>query len=123
MGWERRHGTKLYFYKSARIAGRPRKVYVGAGPAAQELARLESERRQQREIEGAALAVEQASVAVADELTEELRALASLLVEAALLAAGRRCHRGEWRRPRNGRKGDDREASRTPGTTGKAEGS
>src|SRR5262245_27649763 len=122
MAWELRHGRKRYFYKTVRVGGAVKKIYLGVGPAAQEQARLDGEKRRRRQVEQAALSGERARVAEADQLTEELRGLASILVEADLLGAGLRRHRGEWRRPRHEREVGDREQRRPEGPTGRAEG-
>ena len=97
MGWQRRAGQR-YFYRCLRIGGRPRRVYYGRGEAAEEQARLEVERRQERQAERAALVAELAQVASADRALEALRALAGLLARASLIVAGLHEHHGEWRR-------------------------
>src|SRR3954449_11779154 len=103
MPWQVRRGDRRYYYRSVRVGGVVKKRYFGSGPRAQEQARLDAERRLQRQAASAALAAEQARVALAGQMTDELLAWAPALVEAALTAAGLRQHRGEWRRPRNDR--------------------
>ena len=123
MAWELRHGRKRYFYKSVRVGGAVKKIYLGAGPAATEQARLVSERQHQREADRATLAADKARVVAADRITDELLNVASVLFESILLAAGLRRHRGEWRRTRNDRSIEDREQRRRPeGPAGRAEG-
>src|SRR5262245_9954538 len=97
MGWETRAGQR-YFYKSVRIGGRPGRVYYGRGEAGEEQARLEAERRRQRQAAREALHAEQARVTVADTALREARGLADLLLQAVLLCTGFHCHRGCWRR-------------------------
>jgi hypothetical protein len=97
MGWERRQRGGLYFYTTFRVNGQPRKQYLGTGPAAEEYARQEAERRQQRQNEIEALQAEQARVAGADRALDELRAVANLLARASLLLSGQHEHHGEWR--------------------------
>src|SRR4051794_24500419 len=91
MTWQLRRG-RPYYYRSLRTGDTAKKVYFGSGSAAKEQARLDDEKRRLRDADRAALIDEQARVAVADQFTEELRELASLLAEATLLAAGRRYH-------------------------------
>ena len=79
MAWERR-GNKRYFYKSVRVGGKVKKIYLGRGPLADvageaiEAARLKRERvkesmRAQREQYQQADAV---LVELADELDQLL---------------------------------------------------
>jgi hypothetical protein len=97
MAWEARRG-RHYYYESLRIEGRPRKRYIGAGPAAEEYARLDAQRRQEREAQRNALHVEQARVAPADRALRAFGALADLLARSLLLLGGYHEHRGCWRR-------------------------
>jgi hypothetical protein len=101
MGWERRQRGGVYFYRSVRIDGQPRKVYLGTGPAAERQASLESEKRQRHQSEREALLAEQVQVAGADRALEDLRFFTDLLARATLILAGLHEHRGEWRRRRN----------------------
>jgi hypothetical protein len=98
MGWERRQRGGLYFYRSTRVNGRPRKLYHGAGPAAQAYARQEAERRARRQSERAALHAEQAQAAGADLAFQGARDLIDLLVRARLVLSGFHLHHREWRR-------------------------
>src|SRR5438876_60264 len=76
MGWERRQRGGAYFYQSVRVGGRPRKLYLGAGPEAEAHARREDERRQRRAAERAALEEERARLAAAEAALREAEALA-----------------------------------------------
>ena len=96
MSWETRAGQR-YYYRHVRIGGRPRRLYYGKGEAAAEQARLEAERRRQRQADREALHAEQARVAAADRALGELRAMTDLLARACLLLAGLHEHRGQWR--------------------------
>lgn len=98
MGWERRQRGGQYFYRSVRLGGVPRKLYVGRGPAAKMLAKAVAQRRQQAEAERAARRAEQARLAPADAALADLAAWTGLLVRAALVLQGFHEHRGEWRR-------------------------
>src|SRR5260370_31548869 len=101
MGWEQRQRGGLDFYRSVRVNGQPRKLYVGKGPTAERQARLEAEKRQQRRSEREALLAEQVQVAGADRALEDLRAMTDLLARATLILVGLHEHRGEWRRRRH----------------------
>src|SRR5262249_40380009 len=98
MGWERRQRGGLYYYRSVRIHGQPRKVYCGTWPAAESYARREAERRRQRQAERAALDAEQMQLAPADRALRAFGILVDLLASAALLLAGCHEHHGCWRR-------------------------
>src|SRR5262245_32370918 len=97
MGWEFRRGRR-YCYRSVRVNGQPRRLYVGTGLVAEQYARQEAERRRQRQAQRDALRTEQARVVVADRALAELVALTGLLARAWLLKAGLHEHHGEWRR-------------------------
>ena len=98
MGWERRGLNGVYFYKSVRRNGLPRKVYLGRGQAAETCARLDAQNRKQRQAERAALDAEQALVAPADHALRDFAALVDLLARATLLLAGYHEHHRCWRR-------------------------
>jgi hypothetical protein len=97
MGWEHRQGSGPYYYTSLRVNGEPRKHYIGTGPGAEERARHDTLKRQERQTEREARHAEQARVAVADSVLAEFRGLTALLVRATLLLAGLHEHHGEWR--------------------------
>jgi hypothetical protein len=100
MGWESR-GGRAYYYRGRRAGGRVVKEYVGAGPAADLVARHDALARDRRQAEAEAarrtadeLAALDAAVAPLDELTD-------LVARAALLSAGyHRPNRGPWRKRR-----------------------
>jgi hypothetical protein len=100
MGWERRQRGGVYFYRTARINGQPRKLYVGTGQAAETYAHLEAERRHRQQAERYALEAELMKVSGADRALEDLLAVTALLVRATLLTLGLHEHRSEWRRRR-----------------------
>jgi len=87
MGWESRRGGSVY-YKSVRVDGQPKKVYMGKGAAAQAQAAKVTQAQQQRQAERDAWQREQARVGDAEQHLRDLRALADLLVRATLLSAG-----------------------------------
>jgi hypothetical protein len=98
MGWESRARGGRYYYRSIRAGNRTRKIYIGKGVNAHALARAQAEKQQQRQAERAAILAEQAMTAGAEAALEELRQLADLLFQAAMLSAGYWNRRGEWRR-------------------------
>ena len=113
MGWERRQRGGLYFYRSIRVNGRPRKLYLGAGPAALAYARQEAERRARRQSERAALYAEQVQATGADRAFQDARTLVELLVRARLVLNGFHLHHREWRR-RHGYLTPDRQGREEP---------
>lgn len=100
MGWESRH-SGLFYYKSQRINGQPRKLYVGRGESAIAQARKDDEARQQRQAERDALLAEQGRPAIADIAMSELHAIAGMLARTTLLLGGFHERKGEWRKRRS----------------------
>src|SRR4051794_12767568 len=98
MGWGRR-SRGMDFYKSIPPNGRGRKVYLGRRQEAETEARRVQERRQARQADQQ----ERMQIAGAEQLLRELKMLADMAVWAVLHEAGYRQHRGEWRRPRQGK--------------------
>jgi hypothetical protein len=107
MPWARRN-NRLVFYRSVRHGGRPCKVYVGAGPDAEEAAAAVEQRKAQRQADAVARQEEQARYQAAVGPLDELCALASLVMRAVLEGLGFHQHnRGPWRRRRYARDGSD----------------
>ncbi|MBX9625638.1 MAG: hypothetical protein K2X82_17680 [Gemmataceae bacterium] len=100
MGWECR-GNRTYYYHGRRDGRRVVKEYVGAGPAADLIARYDALDRDRRAAEADTT---RQTIADLDALTAAVAPLdeaADLVARAALLAAGfRRHHRGPWRKRR-----------------------
>ncbi len=96
MSWERRRG-ELYYYRSVRIDGRPRKVYFGSGEEALAQQARDIVSRDRRRAERDALASEWARVAAADAALARFLELAELLTRAVLILSGHHQHHGEWR--------------------------
>ena len=96
MAWERR-GDKQVYYRSRRINGQVKKIYLGSGPRAQIAS--EHDRLQQEE-----KSREQATrklIEALDSQTDTLNQTTKTLVKAHLLLAGyHQHHRGEWRKRR-----------------------
>jgi hypothetical protein len=99
-------GNRRYYYRHPKVDGRPRRVYVGTGPAAELAAAVDELRRLKRAIERRQLAGERTRLEGAGAALEAVCARTDVLARAALTAAGYHRHqRGAWRR----RRGDDRE--------------
>ena len=109
MAWDRkaRGDRRGYYYRSVRVGGEVRKVYLGRGDGALAAARQVEGRHEQRQALRRALLDEQAEVAQADDLLRQLHALLTLFVEAVLHDAGYHSHHGSWRRRRHGDDGND----------------
>lgn len=88
-----------YYYRSERVNGRPRQVYVGGGLVGQIANQLDEAERESRRQQREAARAAREDWAALDQPLDELDALADQLACAALLAAGCRQHkRGEWRK-------------------------
>jgi hypothetical protein len=72
MGWESRGSSSRYYYRSIRRDGVPRKVYVGAGAAAEACARRDAASRRQQVAGREALLAEQTRIAFANHALSEL---------------------------------------------------
>jgi hypothetical protein len=95
--WDVRGRFKGY-YRHQRIGGRPRRVYVGTGPAAEQAAAEDARRKAQRQAEREFDEADRRRYAVATEPLDGLTALVEGLAKAALLGSGWKQHdRGEWR--------------------------
>src|SRR4051794_26916386 len=93
-----------YYYRSARVNGKPRREYVGSGLIGQLAAQLDAEKQEQREAERAQAAETRLEAEWNDEDLRAVERLAEVLARAALVAVGcHRHHRGEWRRKREGK--------------------
>ena len=100
MGWQqRRH--KRFYYRSKRIDGRVRSIYLGSGDVAKQAAAKDAAAKAERVTDEAALAEFQARLTNVDQLAADVDQGVRLLTEAALLTAGFREHRGEWRLSRD----------------------
>jgi hypothetical protein len=102
MPWQQR-GSKRYFYRSERVAGRPVRRYVGAGdsPAAALAATTADLRRLEREVAARESRAERERLREAEAPLLRLCEMTDALTRAALFAAGFKQHdRGVWRRCR-----------------------
>ena len=98
MGWDK--GGR-YYTRSRRENGRVVREYVGGGRTGEIVAQFDAIERDERETQRQCARIEREQVAAVEAPLAALNALADLLAEAALVAAGyRRHHRGEWRKSR-----------------------
>ena len=106
MSWERRQRGGLYYTRTRKVNGRQVREYIGSGPAGELAAALDAQRRAERqarlEQRREERREEEARLEAADATLVGLCGGSDLLARAALLAAGFREHRGEWRRARHG---------------------
>jgi hypothetical protein len=100
MAWERR-GKGKYYYRSLRVNGRVVKEYVGAGPAAEEIAKLDADARRMAAAEKAAWREKMAKYAEITAMIIRLNELSDLLIAVTMCAAGyHKPNRGPWRKKR-----------------------
>ena len=100
MAWEVR-GSRRYYTRSRKVAGRVVREYIGTGPVAEIAAAADGLRRADRRAAAEALRGEQARWQAAVAPLLELSRAADLLARAALLAAGYHRHsRSSWRKKR-----------------------
>jgi hypothetical protein len=92
-------GRNTYYYRSQRVGKSVRLSYYGRGPEAELAAALDARRRQERQQQRERVRAERERWKAATRALKAFLAGSSMLVEAALLAAGYRRHeRGEYRR-------------------------
>jgi len=101
MTWRiRKNGNRTY-YRSKRINGESRQIYVGTGYIAEIAAAEDGARRLQRQAERDTRRALQAEWKTADEPIRDVYGMTDLLTKATLTAAGFYLHsRSEWRRRR-----------------------
>ena len=88
-----------YYYRSQRIEGKPRRIYVGTGLAASLAAAEDRKAREARRLQQLKLGQLQAEHAQLDIDLAEVHRLGDVLGRAALYAAGYYQHcKGDWRR-------------------------
>src|SRR5262245_18020310 len=99
MGWKRINGCE-YYYRCERVGGQVTTTYRGSGDLGRLSEILDAELRAEREAEREAARVER------EEAEAEERAIAGwfddvqAVADAAMIAAGYRKHKGQWRRRR-----------------------
>src|SRR5262245_1760603 len=93
MPWERN-----YYYRSKRINGKPRRIYLGAGPAGMLAAEEDRQARAERDLQELEAEQLRAGHARLDTDLSVVHRLGDLLSRAALYAAGYHQHcKGDWR--------------------------
>lgn len=102
MGWERRRGGRMYFYRSVRRGDHVARRYFGRGAAAEQAAKVVELTRQERlEQQQRERAAQQSDAMLVAELDEYLQAH-QFVERVVLLVAGLHRHdRGTWRLRRN----------------------
>jgi len=76
--------------------------YVGGGEAGRIVSILETARREEREMERAIEREKIARLEAKDREADEISEMVDDLTRCALIVSGYHCHRGTWRRKRNG---------------------
>src|SRR5262245_36120752 len=93
------------YYRSVRVNGRPRRIYVGSGAVAEAAAAEDERARDRKELERTRLTIERTEADRLDANIKEVCDVADSLAKAAMYVAGYRQHcRGDWRR-HNGQRG------------------
>lgn len=100
MAWEKRQRGQ-YYYRSQRIDGQIKKVYLGCGDVAKQADADDAAARAKWASNAAEVMSFQAKLSAADQLAAEVRHGADLLTEATLISLGYHQHHGQWRRSRN----------------------
>lgn len=97
MAWKTIQGRR-YFYKTVRVGGKVKSVYVGVGPAA-ELVALEVERgKVKRAANRKSIQDEKTAIDTLQQMAEEALDEFQLLMRAVFIAGGLYLHhRHEWR--------------------------
>src|SRR4051794_21479130 len=97
---EKRENGQSYYYRHRWNGGKVRKEYVAAGELACLIAGLDRLDRTMRELEREREQEERKRLGVLLESVVEACEAVDILSEAALVASGYHCHRGEWRKRR-----------------------
>ena len=101
MPWDR-VGSRRYYYRSQRVAGRPVRRYVGTGPVADLAAAADELRKLKHAIADRELKAEQTRRHQAETPLGALCRLTDFLTRATFVTAGYHQHdRGAWRRRRD----------------------
>ena len=103
MAWEQR-GNRSYYYSAEKVNGRVEKRYLGSGPVAQAVARLEQMDRDHKEDDARPLRRELSRLDALDTLMAAFHDAVEHEVNETLTRAGYHRHdRGAWRRKRRAR--------------------
>jgi hypothetical protein len=103
MGWENRSG-RFYYYRKRRQGSRVVSEYLGASKFAELLSEMDEMERDAGRERKRAERQEMARWLALDREVNQTLDLCSSLASAALLAAGYRTHKGQWRRKRGNRR-------------------
>jgi hypothetical protein len=104
VAWEKRRRGGPYYYQSERGEdGRVKKRYIGSGEMAETIAHADDTRRRTREARRQRGREELECMETLAAPLLEMEEATDVLARAALVAAGYRRHKGEWRRERNQR--------------------
>jgi hypothetical protein len=100
MAWETRHDNRQrYYYRSRRTAdGKVEKQYLGKGRTAELAAASDQKAQAERKAALAAWREQKREQDAIDAALKDFCEECSVMLEAALVAAGYYLHRGEWRR-------------------------
>jgi hypothetical protein len=114
MGWDKGR----YYTRSRKVKGRVVREYIGAGEAAELIAKLDALEREERELRRLDRQALRDELDALDGSLGELHTKAELLARVALVVAGfRQHHRGEWRKRRDDQPAEPAGADRPEGTS------
>ena len=102
MAWEQRNGNRYYYQSERDEDGTVRKRYIGTGEIAELVAHADETRRRARQERRERERAELERLKTADAAVEEFCKAVETITTAALVAAGYRSHKGEWRLKRSG---------------------
>ena len=97
MGWDK---DGRYYTRSRKVNGRVVREYIGGGEVGARVAQMDALERERREFERECWRQEKEEMAAFDDSVEKVCQMADIIANAAMVAAGFHCHRGEWRRRR-----------------------
>jgi hypothetical protein len=97
MDWKRINGHD-YYYRSEREGGRVTTTYLGGGELGLAAELLDAELRVEREAEREAARVEREEADAEERATAEWFDGVQAVADAAMVAAGYRKHKGQWRK-------------------------
>jgi hypothetical protein len=95
--WEERN-RRNYYYKAARIDGRPRRIYLGHGPAGRIHEILDRRQKRERMALREELRARKSESAEQNRLWRQIQSWLEPLVAAEMTLAGFYKHRGQWRK-------------------------
>jgi len=93
-----------YWYRSVRDGDQVRTEYLGTGPLAEAMATLDALKREERELEWAAMRAEREAQREIDRAIDAVGAEVRVLTKTVLEAHGYHQHKGTWRKRRDGQR-------------------